>query len=141
MSRAALYDSLVADPVLNGMGLNDDTIFHNYSSEERPSDATPFVILRWGSLGAPIWQAEKERGPEQLTIWVHWPKELTVDFTKLNVILDQIDDTLRDLRDVPGVDGYTLSFVTIGERSGDLLDDGFNTITKNAGFQVYSRKS
>ena len=141
MSRAAFYDSLVADPTLGGDGLGEDTICQNYSNDERPNNTGPFIILQWGITAAPIWQSEAERGPEQLTVWVHWPKELTVDYTKLNKILDQIDDVARDLRDVAGSDDYTLSFVTIGDRSGDLLDDGFNTITKNAAYQIYSRKS
>lgn len=138
MSRNALLAKLLADPILSGYGLTDDTVFHNYNSEERPSNSSPFVILRWGDEDPPIWGSEPERGPRQLTLWVHWPRELSTKFSKINAVLDQIDTVLRDSRDVVGDDGYTLSFVQIGGRSADLEDEGFQTITRNASYQVYS---
>jgi hypothetical protein len=139
MSRAAFYDTLVTDPVLNGYGINEDTVFHSYANEERPSDVGPFIILRWGDRDRPQWVGVNSF--ERLTLWVHWPKELTVDYNKLIKILDQIDNIVTDLRDKAGEDGYTLSFVQVGGRSGDFLDDGFGTITKYAGYEVFSRQS
>jgi hypothetical protein len=138
MSRAAFFEALVADPTLNGYGINDETVFHNWSAEERPTNATPFIILRWGEEAKPLWGSEVERGPRQLVVWVHWPAEVTNDFDKINVVLDQIDVVARDLRDVPGSDGYTLSFVEVGGRSPDLTDDGFNTIMRTGSYSVYS---
>ena len=140
MSRVAFQQCLVADPILNAMGLNDNTIFHNWSSEERPSNTTPFLILRWGTQDRPKFSGEV-KSAVNLTIWVHWPHELTNDFTKLEKILDQIDNVVKDIRDVPGSDGYTISFVEIGGRSGDYVDDGFNTIAKTGDYEVYSRLS
>lgn len=143
MSRAAFFDIITTDPELNSIGINDDTVFHNYSNEERPSDTTPFIILRWGVQQRPRW-ADPDfvvKSPENLTLWVHWPRELTNDYTKLNKILDRIDEVSRNVSDMPGSDGYTLSFVHIGDRSGDFLDSGFHTIAKNAAYEVHSRKS
>lgn len=139
MSRAAFFDALVNDTVLNGFGITDETVFHNYSNDERPSDTGPFIILRWGEQDAPFF--ENMKSPERVTVWVHWPKELTNDYTRLIKILDQIDNVVLELRDVPGSDDYTLSFVTLGSRSGDFFDDGFDTITKNANYEVYTRLS
>lgn len=139
MSRAAFFEAISTHSRLNDLGLTEDTIFHNYSSEERPSDTTPFIILRWGSNERPPFQ--KVKAPEHLTLWVHWPADLTNDYTKLITILDEIDDVAGDLRDLPGTDGYTLSFVEIGGRSGDFHDTGFNTITKNANYQLHSQRS
>lgn len=141
MSRAAFFDALISDPILNGYGFNSDTVFHNWSSEERPTDTTAFAILRWGDEGAPIWGGEPERGPRQLTLWVHFPRELTTDFDRVNRVLDRIDVVARELRDVAGEDDYTLSFVKVGGRSGDLLDDGFNTITRNGSYEIYQVQS
>ena len=141
MSRAAIYDSLIADPDLNSLGLVEDTIEVNWNNDERPSSTGIFAILRWGPQGAPLFGGDV-KAPESLAIWVHIPRELNgSDFGPLIKALDQFDETLSDLRDVAGQDGYTLSFVRVGDRSGDLVDDGFNTITKWANYQVYSRKS
>ena len=138
MSRAAFYDALVGDSTLNSYGVNSDTVFHSWSSEQRPSDTTPFVILRWEDEGKPIWQSEPQRGPRNLTLWVHCPLAITNDFNRLTAVLDRIDKVVTELRDVAGNDGYTLSFVQLGGRSPDLVDDGFETITRNASYQIYS---
>lgn len=141
MSRAAFFNAIVSDVTLNGYGINEDTVFHNWSNEERPTNNTPFIILRWEDEGKPIWGSEPERGPRNLTLWVHYPIQVTNDFEKINVVLDQIDSVVSNLRDVNGSDGYTLSFVELGGRSPDLTDDGFETITRNASYQIYSVKS
>lgn len=138
MSRAAFHDALVADPILQGLGVSAATLFHNWSSEERPSNTTPFAILRWEDEAKPIWGSERERGPRNLTLWVHYPLAVTNDFNKINVVLDRIDDVVTELRDVVGSDGKTLSFVQLGGRSADLTDEGFETITRNASYQIYS---
>lgn len=136
--RAAFAESLWADPVLNGFGLTDETIFHNYSSEERPTDTGPFVIMRYGTQNRPVFRDVKS--PEPVTVWVHWPIELTNDYEKIIKILDQIDKVADGIRDVSAHDDYVLGFVEIGGRSGDLVDDGFGTITKNADYQLHSQK-
>ncbi len=141
MSRAAFFTSITSDDDLNDLGINDNTVFHNYSLEERPVDNGPFVILRWGEDAGLSWGSEKLRAPVQLVAWVHYPIKLTNDYGKLVNILDKMDDLIFDMRDVAGVDGYTLSFVKIGGRSADLLDDGFETIVKTASYEVHSRRS
>ncbi len=138
MSRAAFYTALVGDVILNGYGVNSNTVFHNWSNEERPTNSTPFVILRWEDEPGRLWGSEPERGARNLTVWVHYPKELTNDFDKVTKVLDRIDTVVTGLRDVVGSDGATLSFVEVGGRSADLVDDGFNTITRNGSYQVFS---
>ena len=140
MSRTAFYDELIADPDLNSLGLDENTIFHNFSSEERPTDDGPFIIIRWGTQNPPMFNGEV-KGVQNLRLWVHWPIQRTNDHIKLIEILDRIDDLVKELRDIPGSDGYTLSFVDIGGRSEDLVDDGFGTITKNSEYYLHLSKS
>lgn len=142
MSRTAFFEALTRDPSLNSVGINEDTVYHNYSSEERPSDTGPFIILRWGIRQRPRWSDPDlvVNSPENLTLWVHWPRELTNDYTKLNRVLDQVDAVSRGIHDFTGSDGEILNFVHIGDRSGDYLDSGFHTIAKNAAYELHSRK-
>ena len=140
MSRAAFIEALYSDSDLNDVGLDEDTIFHNFSSEERPSDTGPFAILRWGIRPPPRFGGTV-KSPETVRIWIHWPIQVTNDYQKIVSIFDHIDDLTKELNDVPGSDGYTLSFVTIGGRSEDLIDDGFGTITKNAEYELHSQRS
>lgn len=140
MSRAAFIDALTGDAGLNNLGLDDESIFHNWSSEERPTSTGPFIILRYGPTNRPMFNGEL-KSPERVTLWVHIPLQITNDYTEIIEILDRVDTVLKELRDTPGSDGYTLSFVDIGGRSGDLVDDGFGTITKNADYELHSTKS
>jgi hypothetical protein len=136
--RAAFAEALYVDPYLNSLGMNDDSIFHNYSSEERPRNDGPFIIMRYGAQNRPVFRDVKS--PEPVTVWVHWPIELTNDYEKLIKILDRIDDVANEISDQTAHEGYTLAFVEIGGRSADLIDDGFKTITKNADYQLHSQK-
>lgn len=139
MSRTAFFELLVTDVTLNALGINRDTVFHNWTLEQRPTDSTPFIVLQWGGNDRILWQSH--RPAEQLKLWVHWPVEFSNDHTKLNAILDAIDAATKQMHDTPGSDGYTLSFVDIGGRSGDFLDDGFNTISKNATYELHQRRT
>lgn len=136
--RAAFAEALFVDPYLNSLGMDDDSIFHNYSSEERPRDDGPFVIMRYGAQNRPVFRDVKS--PEPVTVWVHWPIELTNDYEKLIKILDRIDEVAKEINDLPAHDDYVLAFVETGGRSADLVDDGFRTITKNADYQLHSQK-
>lgn len=140
MSRRAFIEALWDDAELNSIGLTRDTIFHNWSSEERPTDQGPFIILRWGVTPPGFFNGEV-KAPESLRVWVHWPIQVTNDFSKIIGVLDRVDDVVRELRDVNGNDGYTLSFVEIGGRSEDITDDAFGTITKNADYKLHSTRN
>lgn len=137
MSRAAFFDAIAQDSTLNGLGINNATVFHNWAKEERPTATGPFVCLQWANEAKPVWGSEPERGPRELTAWVHVPLEITNDFNEVTAVMNAIDAVADGLRDVAGSDGYTLSFVRLGGRSGDLTDDKMNTITRNAGFSIY----
>jgi hypothetical protein len=139
MSRAAIYESIVGNENLNVIGIDEHSVFHNYTLEERPIDSGPFMILRWGEVDRPPFNGAKS--PVRLTIWMHWPLEETNDFSKIDKAFDICDDIFIDLNNVAGVDGYTVTSVRSTGRSGDLKDDGFQTITKNAGYEVLSRRS
>lgn len=148
MSRAVIYDTLINDSALNELGITEDTVFENYSLDERPKDDGPFIILRWQeetgsftSLGViSLPRFEGAGPPRRLTIWVHYPVEMGVDFVALDELLDAIDNALLDLFDVEGTDGYILTCVRATGRGGDAKDEGFQTITRDAGYEVLSRK-
>jgi hypothetical protein len=137
MSRAAVFEALVNDSVLNGLGINENSVFHNYSLEERPIAFGPFIILRWGDTDRPPWAGVK--APVRLVLWAHLPLEVTTDFSRLEKILDACDNALKSVEDVSGSDGYTVTCVRATGRSGDFKDDGFQTISKNSGYEVLSR--
>lgn len=145
MSRAAVFDALVNSAALNDLGIDENSVFHNYNLEQRPiSYAGPFVILRWETSDPPVFRdsdAGDVKSPMRLTIWANYPVEMTNDFARLDNVLDLCDSALAGLRDTEGTDGYTVTHVRAMGRSSDLQDDGFQTITKNSGYEVLARRS
>lgn len=139
MSRTAVFEALIGDEDLNDLGIDEDSVFHNYTLEERPVSHGPFMILRWGDSDRSPFIGVKS--PVRLTIWVHYPIEETNDFSKIDRLFDLCDVTLEKMNGEIGIDGYTVTCVRSTGRSGDLKDDGFQTISKNASYEVLSRKT
>lgn len=139
MSRVAVFNAITSNEELNDVGIDDTSVFHNYTLEERPIQTGPFMILRWGEVDRPPFPGVQS--PMRLTLWAHWPLEETNDFSKIDNLLDICDTTLSEMNGESGFDGYTVTNVRATGRSGDLKDDGFQTITKNASYEVLYRKT
>jgi hypothetical protein len=142
MSQAVIFDTLTQDDALNDLGIDDKSVFPNYSFTERPrSTKGVFIILRWEEEPVAF---SRVRGPRVLTIWVHSVIENGIgDFTPINQILDAVDDAILDpaLQDTVGTDGYTLTCVRATGRGGDMEDDGFKTLTRNSAYEVLARRT
>lgn len=136
MSRAVIFNKLTTDTGLLALGINSNTVFPNWSFNEAPTRSGPFIVLRWEENSSFF---QEVSGPRVLTVWVHYPVEVSTDFNKIDTILDAVDSVLLPLTHVVGTDGKTLTCVRGTGRSGDFKDDGFQTITRNAGYEVLYR--
>lgn len=149
MSRDAIYQAIINDEDLNELGIDATTVFPNYALDQRPTDNGIFLILRWESqpyvgastLGGFGSGTGMGRGARDLTVWAHLSREESSDFTRLDAVLDRLDIILVDMEHVSGSDGYTLTCVRPTGRSSDLRDDGFDTITRNAGYKILARRT
>lgn len=139
MSRVAVFETLAEHPGLNSLGISQDRIFPNYTMEERPVPTGPFIILRWGNQADMKFQTTKN--VVYLNVWVHIPWNVTDDFSIIDNMLDNVDMALKPMWDVPGADGYTVTCVRVMGRGPDIKDAGFETITKNAAYEVLSRNT
>lgn len=143
MSRAAVFDALVNSADLNAIGIDETSVFHNYSLEQRPIAEGPFIILRWGDSEAPVFRDAvlgDTKSAVRLVLWGNFPVEMTTDYNRLENLLDLCDDALSSLSQTDGGDGYVVTTVRCMGRGGDFKDDGFQTITKNAGYEILSRR-
>ena len=61
------------------------------------------------------------------------------DFSHVDQILERAKDVLCNLEDIAGADGYTVTSVNYAGESGDLKDEGFQTIARNMTFRVLTR--
>jgi hypothetical protein len=125
MSRAAIQTALLAAP-----GLPAEQVWAS-NALDTPM-AWPFIIHRWDS----VTPAFKLIGTEQVIIWVH---DKPGSYDRINTILEWVKQELTDMVHVPGSDGRILTCVEWTGDSGDLYDDGWDTITRNASFTVVSR--
>jgi hypothetical protein len=139
MSRAAIYDAILADPDLQALGFDKDSVKVNYDGDQRPTD-TMFMVLSWGN------EAEGLRGDDvfsvplkTLTIWVHVYKQFSTDFVRIDSVFDILDGLLGGMINVDGADGVTLSQAIPGLRSRDLRDDAYQTICRSSSYRILDR--
>ena len=143
MSRSVLYQALNADPVLQGLGVVG--AYPNYDLEVSPSRTQPFIIyklqeskffgiLRSGNDGT-------GRGPRIVTVTAHVPKEMSTDYTIIDLILDRVAEIFGVLEHEAGTDGYILTNIRHTGNGEDATDPGYDTITRNSAFEMLARRS
>ena len=76
------------------------------------------------------------RGPRTITIAVHHNADIDRNYGPITDILNSIDDVILPITDQIGSDGVRVSQVKRQGRSGNLLDEGWNTITRTATYGV-----
>jgi hypothetical protein len=135
MSRQAVYQAIVNDSILNDLRISQSNVFSNYTKDTTPVRGDPFVILRWEERP----MRGNMQGPQILTVWAHWPKEDSTDYSLLDAILQGIINVLKPMEHVDGEDGNIVTSIRFTGWGRDLFDPGFDTITKNIAFEVQFR--
>lgn len=133
-SRAALYTLLNDEVQEAGQSLFDlgFTAVESSNSIDTP-DANMFIIIRWGQDGIP---AYKGKATNTVTIWFHSKDQ---DYGPIDKAIELVKEMLADVVHLDGDDGWTMVLTEWAGDSADLIDDGFNTITRNSGYTVVSR--
>jgi hypothetical protein len=139
MSRAAIYDTILADQRLIDLGFDKSSVLVNYDGDQRPTD-TMFMVLTWQN------ESEGLRGDDvffvpikNLTIWVHMYKQFSTDFVRIDSVFDILDSILGAMIEVDGADGVTLSQAIPGTRSRDLRDDAYQTLCRSSSYRILDR--
>lgn len=133
-ARAAVFSLLTTDPTLTGLGISADTVFPNGAVDVVPRKSR-FLIFRWEEVTLAPGKASEQ---QVLTVWAHCPREMSTDYAPLDVILKRCTTVLTSALHVPGEDGI-LTSVDYNGMSPDFNDEGYKTITRNAGYTVVSR--
>lgn len=142
MSRAAIYDAALADSRLVALGLDEDSLLVNYDGEQRPVDRM-FIVMGWGTDEIAM-KGDDDlfiRRYKTVTFWVHLYREDTTDFSRLDRILDILDDIYLNMVHVQGTDGYTVTTVESAGRSRDMRDDAYQTICRSVSYRILSRET
>lgn len=135
--RTEVIDALGTDSVLNGFGVDSDRIFSNYSihGQIQVPKTGKFLVLRWETNRVQMNSSDGARGPKILTLWAHQSRNDGTSFLVLIDVLEQVEKVLCALPD--SVDGITS--VRYTGSSGDFPDEAYNTVTRNAAFEILGK--
>ena len=144
MTVRAIFDTLASDTQLSALGITGDRIFEIQSLDERPVSSGPFMVFKWeeSTIYTQTYTGMQNgipRAPRVLQIWVHIPWDETREYDLIDTILNRVDVILDAMEHVSGLDGYIVTLASKAGRSGNLLDEGFKTITRNAVYGVLYR--
>ena len=134
--RAAVIDLLRNDAELNALGLDDDTIKPAASVDQRLSDSGPFIVIRWLTNDVEFQGAYV--GPHHFDVYVHYPKDKSVSYDRIDSIIDRLDAIFEEANDtdIVGGDGRQLNLVEKEGRGPDLEDPTYQTILRVASYKA-----
>lgn len=121
--RTRLYQAIIADATLNGLGITDSSSFA--VDVDTPSNR-PFLQLRWGRNDEGLDSVTRRN----LVIWVH---DQPGDYTKIDSIILRLRALIPGLVAQPSANGWLMGAEWAGD-SEDLVDDGHRTIARNTSF-------
>lgn len=133
-ARAAVHQLLSSDAMLATLGV-EGVFAANSADSEDVAGLGCFLVVRWeDSL-----RAFGTRAQVPLVVWAH---DHGRDYgQRIQPALERVKDLLGGAVHLAGADGFTLTLAEWQGDSGDLFDDGYNTITRYSTFGAVSRRS
>lgn len=125
--RALVFQTLVNDPILNGLGITD---LNSFAIDVDTPETRPFMQIRWGQNQVGLRNTAVSR--RTLTVWVH---DQPGDYGVIDQVLVRVKELLPGLEGMSNGLGHVAAIEWTGD-SEDLADDGHSTITRNATFSV-----
>lgn len=129
--RTLVYDTLKVDAQLIALGIDEDSLYPNFSADSPAADQQRWVVLRWGVVEPPFAPQVPVR-PQTLTLWAY---DRERDFAAIAAILRRCRTLLTDLSAVWTGDGHLLEIQQTGS-SEDLWDDGYQAVTRNEAYRM-----
>ncbi len=126
-ARVALSERLAGDSQLNALGINAASIF-NANDVDSP-EARPFVIIVWGDEARPFGGA----GRRSVSVWAH---DAGTSYQVIDQILSRVQELIDSSVHITGTDGSRISVFNYQGSSGDLVDDGYGTVTRYASWEA-----
>ena len=136
-----VYEAIASDSIVQACGITSSRIFELQSVDERPFDDGYFVVINWqeSTIFSQTYTGMQNgiaKAPRVMTLWVHSPLDRGRDYRIIDRILNRIDSILLGIEQQSGSDGIRITCVTKQGRSGNLIDDGWKTIARNATYGV-----
>lgn len=134
-ARAALATLLGTDAQLLMLGFTQSDVY-GPNAIDTPSRDKYFIVIRWEEVPRTI----RGNGPDIVTVWVHAPKELIRDYGLIDTTISRVKEILEAAEHVQGSDGWSLTEASYNGASGDLFDDGYNSLCRWIRFRCACRE-
>lgn len=105
----------------------------NFGFDDPPR--SPFIVIRFGP--APLRRAVR-REVREFSVWAHIPTSISRDFDEIDQMIGGIKKALDGLEQKTAF-GESVTCITYTGTGPDVEDPGYNTITRNAGFEILAR--
>lgn len=133
MIPAGVHDLLKADPDLIALGITSTRIKELQSCDQRPFESGYFVVINFEDFDI---TGGVDRGPQDMTVHVHTPLERERNYRTILRIQERIRVILTGVEQYVGSDGVRITQIKRTGQSGNLMDDGWKTITRNTVYSV-----
>jgi hypothetical protein len=130
---AGVHELLAGNPRLVAFGVSSQRIIELQSVDERPFNDGVFIVANFEEQSL---IPTLNRGPRVVTLWVHSCDDRSRDYRPIGRILSVVDQIFADVEHYTGSDGVRITGFRRQGRSGNLRDPGWNTIARNATFDV-----
>lgn len=126
--REYVWGLLKVDPVLNGLGINENSLFGSYAPDSPSADLQKWMVIRWGISEARLGRDSDVRR-KFLSIWAY---DRQRDFTDIDLMLERVRDILYPLKAINynNSNGYITEVIDNGY-SDDVWDPQYEASTKN----------
>ena len=135
MIPSIIYEALSTSSELANLGVDSERLIESQSVDSRPFSDGYFITVDFEEVIMSS-TTSLSRGPRSCTIAVHHPWDDDRDFGPLTSILNKIDAVLLPMEATTGGDGLRVTAVLRQGRSGNLVDEGWKTITRTATYGV-----
>lgn len=134
MQPSAIFEVLSNDTELSLAGITEERIYESQSLDSRPHSDGYFITINMEETTFPT--RAIYRGPRTITVAVHHPMDIDRDYSPLTRILTIVTRLLRTLPGTRGSDGIHITSVDPQGRSANMVDEGWETITRSQTYGV-----
>ncbi len=142
MIPVIIYEKLAQDSVMQSQfGITPNRIVELQSVDERPFDDGHFIVVNWqeSTIYSQTYTGMQNgivKAPRVMMLWVHCPMDRSRDYRIIDRILNRVDALLLPIEHESGSDNVRVTCIHKQGRSGNLMDDGWKTIARNATYGV-----
>jgi hypothetical protein len=135
VSRAAVFSLISTDTSMHTIGFSAGAVYASNAADDPPDQ---FIIIHWEDMPTTTLGSSRNFGPQNLTVWFH-DRQRT--YERVNAGIDRLKTVMAGVIHLPGSDGWTITQADWQGDTGDLWDDGYETLTRNTSYRIVTRPS